>query len=171
MTTERDKLTVLDTVTLPLLAAVMLVGKFALNALPNIEVVSLLTAVYTVCIGKKAIIPVYLFVIIEGVVYGFGTWWLSYLYVWPLLYLAVLAIRKIEGTVICTLVCAMFGLLFGALCSVPQFIIGGISYGTAYFISGIPFDLLHCAGNAVLTAVLYKPLKLLLTRCLTMKRA
>ena len=28
----------------------------------------------------------------------------------------------------------------------------------SYFLSGIPFDLLHCVGNAALAAVLFKPL-------------
>ena len=29
----------------------------------------------------------------------------------------------------------------------------------SYWVSGIPFDLIHCGGNFVMTLVLYKPLK------------
>lgn len=57
-----------------------------------------------------------------------------------------------------------FGLCFGFLYSIPYFVAGGWAAGFSYWISGIPFDLIHCAGNAVLALVLFKPLLYLLKK-------
>ena len=54
-----------------------------------------------------------------------------------------------------------FGLSFGFLCAIPYFFIGGPAGGVSYWISGIPFDLVHCASNTLLTLVLWKPLRTL----------
>ena len=59
---------------------------------------------------------------------------------------------------------AVFGLLFGVLCAPVYVVSGGVSFAVAWWIEGIPFDLLHCAGNFVMALVLFLPLKKLLTR-------
>ena len=53
----------------------------------------------------------------------------------------------------------VFGLMFGALCAIPYAVAGGLAAGIAYWVSGIPFDLLHCGGNVVLALVLFRPLR------------
>ncbi|MEG1181634.1 MAG: hypothetical protein RSD39_06360, partial [Oscillospiraceae bacterium] len=58
----------------------------------------------------------------------------------------------------------IFGLLFGALCSIPYFFILGINGAIAYFISGLLFDLAHCAGNFAVALLLYKPLHSVIER-------
>ena len=57
------------------------------------------------------------------------------------------------------MVAAIHGLLFGALCSLPYFFVGGWQMAFSYWVGGITFDLAHCAGNFVLTLALYRPLK------------
>ena len=37
--------------------------------------------------------------------------------------------------------------------------IGGFSYAAAKWVSGIPFDLLHCGGNFAMALILFKPLR------------
>lgn len=64
-------------------------------------------------------------------------------------------------------VAGLFGLCFGALCSIPYIFIGGWAMAFSYWISGLPFDLVHCAGNFVLTLVLYKPLHRAMAAVLT----
>lgn len=63
-----------------------------------------------------------------------------------------------------TVVAAVFGLTFGAMSAVPMIFVGGMASAVSYFISGIPFDIVHCAGNAVTTFVLYRPLMKIMQR-------
>ena len=51
----------------------------------------------------------------------------------------------------------MRGLFFGLLCAPVQFFIGGWAYAVSWWISGIPFDLSHCAGNFAMALLLYRP--------------
>lgn len=147
------------------MAALLLAVQVGLMFLPNIELVSVLLIVYTMVIGKKVFYPLYVFVLLEGLIYGFGIWWVNYLYVWAVLVLAVLLLKKQGNALFWAIVAAIFGLMFGALTSIPYFIAGGLGTGCAYFLNGIPFDLLHMAGNFVTTFVLYKPLMHLMKRC------
>lgn len=143
---------------LALLSALMLASQVAMAALPNIHLVATLITVTTLAFGWSAMLPVAVFVLLEGVVYGFGIWWVSYLYAWPLLVIAVMLLRKNEAPIIWAVVAGVHGLCFGALCAVPYLFIGGPEMAVSYWVAGIPFDLVHCAGNFVLTLLLVKPL-------------
>ena len=106
----------------------------------------------------------YVFVLLEGFLYGFHIWWFSYLYVWLILYLVARVVGDKGSPFIWALVSGLFGLSFGALCAIPYFFIGGPGGYVAYFVSGIPFDLLHAGGNFLLALALFKPLNALLRR-------
>ena len=147
-----------------LLAALLYGSQVALAALPNIEVVSVMIAVYTRVYKKRALIVVYLFVLLELITYGLGLWSINYLYTWAVLWLVAMGMRKVESPILHALALACFGLLFGLLCAVPYLFIGGAGLFASYFVSGIPFDLLHCAGNLCTGLLLYKPLLSLLSQ-------
>lgn len=132
--------------------------------LPNIELVSLFIIIFTLVLGKKVFYIIYVFVLVEGTVFGFDVWWFSYLYIWGILAIAVLIFRKIDKTFFWAIVSGMFGLLFGALTAIPSIFIGGIGLAVSYWINGIIFDLLHCAGNVIAAALLFKPLYNLMKR-------
>ena len=68
-----------------LLTAVLFVLQVALSYLPNIELVSLSVILYTLVLGKRVIPILLAFSLLEGLLYGFGIWWISYLYIWPIL--------------------------------------------------------------------------------------
>ena len=148
-------------VIIPLLAAIMFTAKFCMSALPNIEPVTLLIIVYTDFMKKKTLLIIYIYVLLEGIFYGFGIWWISYLYVWAILFGCAYALRMIPHFLAKTALGALFGIVFGALTSIPYLFVGGIENFVAVFINGIPFDLLHCGGNALMVGVFYKPLSLL----------
>ncbi len=155
---------VIHIVTLGFLSAILLVGQLGMAFLPNIEPVTTLIILYTL-IYKKQVFPViYTFVLLEGLVFGFGIWWVSYLYIWSILALIVLSLRKITSVILWAVVSGAFGLLFGALCAIPYLISGGPGAAFAYWTAGIPYDILHCAGNFVLTLTLYRPLLHLLKK-------
>ena len=76
-----------DLAVVSLLGAAMFVVQVALAALPNVELVSLLVIVGTLAFRRRAVYAIYVFAILEGLVYGFGVWWVMYLYVWTILLL------------------------------------------------------------------------------------
>ena len=65
-------------------AATVECGKLVLSALPNIEVVTLLLALYGYVFGWYGVLSALVFVSIEPLIYGFGTWLPAYLIYWPL---------------------------------------------------------------------------------------
>mgnify|MGYP001090424746 CR=1 FL=1 len=79
------KLTVKELVALALLTALLFVAQVALAFLPNIELVSLLIIVYTLAFRHKVLYVIYAFAVLEGLLYGFTMWWITYLYVWTVL--------------------------------------------------------------------------------------
>lgn len=142
-----------------LLAAIMTVCQLAMAALPNIEPVSLLVMVYTLAFGRDIFYVIFTFVFLEGLLHGFHLWWVSYLYIWPLWALAVLLIGRGQEKppLVWAAASGAFGLSFGALCSLP-YLAGGPWAAFSYWTAGIPFDLLHCAGNFFLALTLEQPL-------------
>jgi len=144
--------------TMGLLAAILLIGQVGMAFLPNIEPVSTLIILYTLTYKKYIFPAIYTFVLLEGAIYGFGIWWVSYLYVWSVLALIVLALQKIDSAILWAVISGAFGLSFGALTAIPYLISGGPGAAFAYWTNGIPYDILHCCGNFVLTLVLYRPL-------------
>ena len=148
-----------------LLSAILYVSKVALEFLPNVELVSLLTVLYTLVFGKEAFLIVTVFNLFELIQWGFGTWWVSYLYVWPLLVLITLLLKKIikEEFLIWSVVSGLFGLIFGSLFAIVYLPVDP-AYALAYWISGLPWDVWHGVCNFVLMLVIGKPLYLLLQK-------
>ena len=147
-----------------ILGALTFALKFAMAALPNIEPVSLLMMVFGAVFGLKALYPCYVYVAMEILTFGIGTWNINYLYIWALIVLAAWLMRKTEQPLAWALLSGVFGLFFGAFCAPVDVVIGGWSYALSKWISGIPFDALHCGGNFVLALIMYKPLRKLLEK-------
>lgn len=148
-----------------LLAAMMTALKEAMALLPNIEPVSLLILVYALVFRWDVFYIIYTFVLLEGLLYGFHLWWITYLYIWSLWALVVLLIgRKREHSpLVWAVASGAFGLSFGALDALP-YLAGGTMAAISRWVSGIPFDLLHCAGNFFLALMLEQPLCRVLNR-------
>lgn len=166
------KLTAFDIALIGIMIAVIEVCKFALAGLPNIELTSFWLIMFTLYFGKRIYFVVPALIIIEGAVFGFGLWWIMYLYAWPLLVLITTAFKKSNSATTFALISGIFGLCFGLLCSIPYVfinstggdLINGFRAARAWWIAGIPWDLVHGAGNFVLMLVLYKPMTKLMLR-------
>jgi len=154
---------------LSLLAAMMMATQVAMAALPNIHLVAVFVILAAMLFGWKALYSVYIFVLLEGLIYGFSMWFLNYLYVWTILTFIAVCFKNNRSRLFWAAVAGIFGLLFGALCSIPYFFIGGWAGGFSYWVAGIPFDLVHCVSNAVLVYILLLPLYRLC--CKLLKRA
>lgn len=155
---DRKLIPVRELVLFALLTACLLVVQVALAAVPNVELVSLLIALYTLHYRKKALLILYGFVLGEGLIYGFGLWFVNYLYVWTVLWGLAMLLGKVRSPVAWALILGFYGLSFGLLCAVPYAFIGGLGMAWAYFLNGIPFDVIHAASNLVVTLVLFRPL-------------
>ncbi len=147
-----------------ILGALTFGAKVAMSFLPNIEPVSLFVMLYTVVFGRKALYPIYLYVLLEILFYGIQLWNINYLYVWAILALGAWMLRNSESALAWALLGGVFGLLFGALCAPVYLFSGGIGFAVSWWVSGIPFDLLHCAGNFVMALLLFMPLRRLLEK-------
>ena len=147
-----------DVVLCGLLAAVLFVLQVAFGFLPNIEPVTILIIVFTLLLKRKTLVIIYTFALLEGIFYGFGVWWIMYLYVWTILYFIVRIMKKNQSVVVWAIVGGCFGLSFGALCAIPYAIAGGIGAGIAWWTAGILFDIFHGLGNFVIILVLFKPI-------------
>ena len=139
-------------------AVLMIIGKEAVASIPNIEPVTLLCAICSVLYGRRALAAVYVFVLVQGLLYGFHIWWIFYLYAWPICCLLAQVLRKYDKAWLCALLMGGFGLAFGALSAIPYLFIGGFQLAFTYWINGFYFDLIHCGGNFIICLVLYRPL-------------
>lgn len=151
-----------ELIELSLMAALIVGTQVAMAALPNINLVSVLIILTVIVYGAKAFYSVAVFVLLEGLIYGFGLWFINYLYIWAILAVIALIFRKNENRLIWAVIAGLFGLCFGALCTIPYFFIGGPAFALSSWISGIPFDITHCISNFVLTLLLLEPLRKLL---------
>lgn len=148
-----------------LLSAALYVSKIALEFLPNVELVSFLTIIYTLVFGAEAFLIVTVFNMFELIQWGFGVWWVTYLYIWPLLCLITLLLRKFfrEEFLLWAIVSGLFGLIFGALFAIAYLPVDS-GYALTYWISGLPFDVWHAACNFILMLLIGKPVYIALKR-------
>lgn len=164
---NRAKLTVREIALMGVMTALLEAAVHIMAPLPNVEPVTLLVILYTLFLGKKVIYILAAYILFEGCWYGFNIWWISYLYIWPLLAFLTYLFRKEQSVWFWSILAGIFGLLFGSLCSIPYFFIGGSAAGFAWLVAGIPFDVIHCAANFVLCMVLFVPLNRILKQLIT----
>ena len=161
-----------DAAAVGLMIAVIEVCKLFMQGFPNIEMTSFLVILFTLRYGRLSLYAIPAFILIEGIIYGFGLWWIMYLYAWPLLALVTRAFSRVDSAFFFAMVSGIFGLFFGFLCAIPYFFIGfagggfpqGIAQMLAWWVVGIPFDLIHGVSNFVIMFVLYRPMSDLLDR-------
>ncbi len=167
MKANKPPLSLRELIELSLMAALIVGTQVAMAALPNINLVSVLIILTVIVYGAKAFYSVAVFVLLEGLIYGFGLWFINYIYIWAILTIVALIFRKNENALIWAVIAGLFGLSFGLLCAIPYLFIGGPAMVLSYWVSGIPFDITHCISNFVLTLLLISPLKKLLLKLRT----
>jgi energy-coupling factor transport system substrate-specific component len=73
-------------------------------------------------------------------------------------------LRKMKGAWEWAMISGIFGLSFGALCAIPYIVTSGIYGAFAYWVAGIPFDLIHGIANFLIMLVLYTPLNTVMSK-------
>ncbi len=139
------------------MGSVLYAAQAVLAFLPNIEIVTLLVVIFTKNIGKDGITACFVYVALNAIFAGVGLWWATYLVVWPLFALLAYKLRNTDNWIMWAIINGAFGLSFGALFALPYAVVSP-SYALTYWIAGIPYDILHCAGNFTVTLLLGKPI-------------
>ena len=147
-----------DLLVLSMLAALMFCAKFALQNIPNVHLGAVLLIVATLRFGAKALYMVFVYIMLEGLFFGFSIWWVPYTYIWAILVLAVLPQRRHKSWLILSVTGALHGYLFGAMCAIVTAVVGGLAAGFSFWIAGIPYDLIHGTSNLILCLILVRPL-------------
>ena len=147
------KVTTREITVFAMLGAVMYASKMIMEVVPNVHLLGTFTIAFTVVYRKKALYPVYTYVLLNGLFSGFASWWIPYLYLWTVLWGAVMLLpkdmpKKLQPVIYMT-VCAMHGFLFGILYAPAQAVMYGLSFKgmTAWIAAGLPFDFIHGVSN------------------------
>ena len=131
----------------------MFCSKKIMEVLPNIHLLGMFIMVFTIVYRKKALVPIYLYVLLDGIFVGFNVWWVPYLYIWAILWaITMLLPRKMPGkvaSIVYPVVCGLYGFAFGTLYSPAHALMFGMDMKQliAWIISGLTFDAMHCLGN------------------------
>lgn len=152
-----------------MLGTVMYVSKLLMEWAPNIHFLGMLTMTYTLVYRSKALIPIYVYVLLNGVLAGFAPWWVPYLYLWTVLWGVTMLLPKHmpkkAAVPVYMLVCALHGLAYGTLYAPAQALMYGLDWRgmLAWIAAGLPFDVTHALGNLA-AGVLIVPLTELLRK-------
>ena len=166
---KRRRIRLFKLVLYAILGTLMFTSKLIMEAIPNIHLLGMLIMVYTLVFRWEALIPIYVYVLMDGVRAGFNAWWVPYLYIWTILWSVTMLLPKRMpkrlAAVIYSAVCTLYGLLYGVLYAPAQALIWGLDFhGMLLWIAqGISFDILHGVGNLV-ASLLILPLSDLLGR-------
>ena len=152
-----------------MLGSVMFTSKLIMEVLPNIHLLGMLTMALTVTYRLKALIPIYIYVMLQGLYSGFNAWWFPYIYVWTVLWgLTMLIPRKtpkVAAGIIYPILCSLHGFAFGILYAPGQALMFGYNFEEtlAWIATGLAFDITHGISN-IFTGLLVLPFSELLKK-------
>lgn len=169
MKTKPKKLSVFELVLFAVFASLMFLSRVIMQFLPNIHMLAFFIVLLTVVYRTKALIPLYIYVLLEGLFSGFALWWIPYTYIWTILWAVAMLIpqdiQKKYAVIVYPLICCAHGLLFGILYSPVQMLMFNLNFNQTvlWIASGFPFDLLQGIGNLIFGLLIY-PMKTLLIK-------
>lgn len=150
---KNGKLTIMEMAVFAMLGALMYASKIIMEVAPNVHLLGVFTIAFTVVYRKKALYPIYTYVLLNGIFCGFATWWIPYLYLWTVLWgAAMLLPKRIPAKMrplVYMLLCAAHGFLFGTLYAPAQALLYGLSFRgmIAWIVAGLPWDFVHGVSN------------------------
>ena len=151
----KKTLTVAEIALFSMLGALMFGAQVVMEVLPNIHLSGMFVILYTVLFRKKALIPIYLYVFLIGVRWGFGLAWFPYLYLWVILWALVMLVPQKTPNkwkmILYPVIGGLFGISFGTLYAPSQALLFGLNFKQTllWIAAGFTWDLVHAAGNAV----------------------
>lgn len=161
------RLSVFEMTLYAMFGTMMFISKILMEFLPNIHLLGMFTMLLTVVYRRKALIPIYLNVLLNGIYTGFNMWWIPYTYVWTVLWAVTILLpknmSKTTQMIVYPIVCCLHGLCFGVLYAPAQAVMFSFSFEqtVAWIVAGFPFDIVHAFGNLVTGMLIYPLSKLL----------
>lgn len=149
-----------------MLGVLMFISDIIFELIPNVHGVALFICVITLVYRAKALIPIFIYIMLNAVTSlvisaGYSFWWVPYLYIFPILWLLVMLIPKKASVkakiALCTVFSGIHGLLFGLMYLPYQIVMYRLNYemAVAWLVSGLGFDLIHMVSNIVMCSLLY----------------
>ena len=136
--------------------ALMFASKYVMEVLPNIHLLALFIGTLTVVYRRRALIPLYVYVFLDGLIHGFSLWWIPYLYIFLPLFFGFLLIPRRAPRLLRALlyptVAGLHGLCFGLLYAPAQAIFFGLDTWekvAAWISAGALFDVTHAVSNVI----------------------
>lgn len=149
------KLNIKEIAVFGMLGAMMFASKMLMEFLPNIHLLGVFTISTTVVYRQKALYPIYIYVLLNGLIAGFNVWWVPYLYIWTILWGATMLLpknlpQKAKPFIYMGL-CGLHGFLYGILYAPAQALFFGLSFDATitWIVAGLPFDAIHGISNIV----------------------
>lgn len=154
-----------------MMGAIMFLSKKFMEWAPNIHLLAMFTMTFTIVYRVKALIPIYVYVLLNGFYEGFPMWWIPYLYIWTALWAVTMLLPKNlpdKFSFVYPIICGLHGLAFGTLYAPAQALMFGLNFEQtlAWIAAGLPFDCIHAAGDLA-AGLLIKPLAGTIKRQLT----
>ena len=152
-----------------MLGTLMFCSKIIMEFLPNVHLLGMFTMLFTIIYRKRALIPIYVYVFLNGLYAGFNFWWMPYLYIWTILWAVTMLLPKRMplkiAAIVYPIVCSLHGFAFGTLYAPAQALMFGLNFEqtVAWIIAGIPFDVIHGVSN-IFTGMLVVPFSELLKK-------
>lgn len=150
---NQQKLSTRDMAVFAMLGGLMYMSKIIMEWLPNIHLLGVLIVVYTIVYGKRALIIIYIYVLLIGATNGFSPWWYTNLYTWSLLWAMAMCVPKSMSSKVkiplYMLICGLNGVTYGLQSAPLQAFMFGLNWEgmVAWIIAGIPFDITHGIAN------------------------
>ncbi|MBQ8056702.1 MAG: hypothetical protein IJ275_00020 [Ruminococcus sp.] len=166
---KKFRLSLFEMTLFAMFSAMMFISKIVMEFLPNFHLLGMFTILLTVVYRKKALVPIYIYVFLNGVYSGFNMWWVPYLYIWTVLWAVVMLLPKNMSKkaqiVVYPIICALHGLCFGLLYAPAQAVMFSLNFEqmVAWVVAGLPFDAVHAVGNFLAGLLIY-PLSLVLKK-------
>jgi len=172
---RKPPLTLRETVLFALFGGILFGCKFFLEGIPNVHPLALFIVALTLVYRSKALYPLYVFVLLDGVREGFAAWWIPYLYVFLPLWAAGMLMPRGQSLTsglprrfampILMLACGLQGLAFGTMMApvMAWSMHLDLKGMLAWIVAGLPFDAMHAVNNIAFGALIL-PLSDLLRR-------
>ena len=158
-------------------SALLVGGKQALSAIPNVEVVTIIIALCAYVWGLWVALPaVFVFIALDVAIWGVNTWVISYIIHWNAVAVAFWLLGKLKTSkvvqlVLATLTAVVASALFGVLTSAVDTCIGFVQGGGFFFdfdnfakrfatmyIAGTSFYITQILCNLALFSIAFLPL-------------
>ena len=133
----------------------MYASKVLMEVAPNVHLLGVFTIAITVVYRKKALYPIYTYILLMGLFGGFATWWIPHLYLWAILWGVTMLLpqnmpRRVKP-IVYMIVNAGHGFLYGTLYAPAQAILFGLNFEKtlAWIAAGLPWDFVHGVSNFI----------------------